>query len=124
MQNLSGLLLVAGAPASAKTTVTSSIFKQWCARNGEYGLTVEQPVEYYMSGMQSFDGKVSKISQIEYEMDAVEPVLRRILRIQARYLMIGEIRSAIEAYYALLAANQHYLEIGRASGRARVCQYV
>src|SRR3546814_6121926 len=80
MQNLSGLLLVAGAPASAKTTVTSSIFKQWCARNGEYGLTVEQPVEYYMSGMQSFDGKVSKISQIEYEMDAVEPVLRRILR--------------------------------------------
>src|SRR3546814_15518469 len=115
-----------------------------------------------MSGMQSFDGKVSKISQIEYEMDAVEPVLRRILRIQARYLMIGEIRSAIEAYYALLAANQHYLvistlhaddvisalgnflqlagnergeqwararlgraflEIGRASGRDRVCQY-
>src|SRR3546814_14801527 len=64
-----------------------------------------------MSGMQSFDGKVSKISQIEYEMDAVEPVLRRILRIQARYLMIGEIRSAIEAYYALLAANQPYLVI-------------
>src|SRR3546814_15336699 len=94
MQNLSGLLRVAGAPASAKTTVTSSIFKQWCARNGEYGLTVEQPVEYYMSGMQSFDGKVSKISQIDYAMDAVEPVLSRILRIQARYLMIGEIRSA------------------------------
>src|SRR3546814_8217805 len=71
MQNLSGLLLVAGAPASAKTTVTSSIFKQWCARNGEYGLTVEQPVEYYMSGMQSFDGKVSRSEEHTSELQSL-----------------------------------------------------
>ncbi|MFZ4761232.1 MAG: ATPase, T2SS/T4P/T4SS family [Alphaproteobacteria bacterium] len=102
-----GLILVAGAMGSGKTTTCSSLFCEYLSHYGNVGVTVEDPAELPLSGL------VGKgiCYQIEVDHDDWETPLKKVFRFAARYLFVGEIRTPAAATQALRAAARGLLVV-------------
>lgn len=96
-----GLFLVTGPTGSGKSTTLYSLLDEIRAR-GAHVLTVEDPVEYTMSGVE----QVQVMDRIGYTF---AEVLRRFLRHDPDVIMVGEIRDAETAAIACRAALTGHL---------------
>lgn len=84
----SGLLLVAGAFASGKTTTSAACLRQWVDKHGGVGVTIEDPPEKMLEGY--YEG--GQIYQIAVRDNAVADAIRASRRWAYRYLFLGEVR--------------------------------
>jgi general secretion pathway protein E len=94
--DISGMFLVAGPVGSGKTTTLYSLLAE-LHLNQRNIVTVEDPVEY----------QLEKINQIEVDVKrglTFEQGLRSILRLDADYILLGEIRDKESAVAAMEAA--------------------
>jgi len=135
--NAGGLILIAGAAGSGKSTTAASVVRSRLRRHGGYCLTIEDPVEYVLEG---FHGRGDCI-QIEAEStsDYQTQILRAKRGFPARTLglfYLGEIRDALTAQAAaqmavagclvistihsfnIISAIQNYLELMGAENSA------
>lgn len=96
-----GLFLVTGPTGSGKSTTLYSLIDEIRAR-GAHVLTVEDPVEYTMCGVE----QVQVSERIGYTFPEV---LRRFLRHDPDVIMVGEIRDAETAAIACRAALTGHL---------------
>lgn len=91
-----GMLLVAGPTGSGKTTTLYALLQQLQGRERSI-ITLEDPVEFELAG-------ISQI-QVNREQGLDFPAgIRALLRLDPDYLMIGEIRDRLSAETALDAA--------------------
>lgn len=91
----SGLLLVAGPTGSGKSTTQLALVKELATR-GLNVVTIEDPVEYKIQGVNQFEGNP-------------ETLLPQILRHDPDVIMVGEIRSPVTMSLALNAALTGHL---------------
>ena len=102
VDNISGLLLVAGPTGSGKTTTLYSLLHKLKLHERNV-VTIEDPVEYEIKGINHM-----QISAV-HGLDFVEG-MKAMLRMDPDYLMVGEIRDAASAKAALNAsASGHAL---------------
>lgn len=96
-----GLVLVCGSFGSGKTTTASSLFDHWVTTQKEIGVTLEDPPEVSLEKM----GPNGTIFQIDLTENSPEEAIRKLRRWNARYVFLGEIRTA-EAAQELLQISQ------------------
>ncbi len=107
----SGLILVAGATGSGKSTTLASLLKEYLNSDGGFALTIEDPIELPLDGVY-INPKTSELGlckQISVENDNWRDCLKSALRSSPRYIMLGEIRSPDVAAEALQAATSGHL---------------
>lgn len=96
-----GLVLVCGSFGSGKTTTASSLFDHWVTSQKEIGVTLEDPPEVDLAKM----GNNGTIFQIDMTENSPEEAIKKLRRWNARYVFLGEIRTA-EAAQELLQISQ------------------
>lgn len=105
LRRSSGLILCCGPTGSGKTTLISSLLKEFISREGGFAYTIEDPVE------QPLDGEYTLASGGLGVCKQTMPIggnwgggLQSALRSKPRYILLGEIRSP-EAASELLRAS-------------------
>lgn len=98
-----GLILVAGAMSSGKTSTCASWVKSNLDMHGGQGLVIQDPIETYLEGVHG-NGRAHSIV-VSQKTGSYEDVLRRSLRARAHLVFIGEIRDAITAHVVLHHSN-------------------
>lgn len=100
-----GLVLVAGATGSGKSTTIAALIYDILRRRRAHLLTIEDPIEYPL------DGAGSLISRREIGRDAPSfaDAVRAGLRQDPDIILIGELRDAESAALALTAAETGHL---------------
>ena len=107
--NREGLVLICGGTGQGKSTTAGAMLYDYLLRYGGLALTIEDPVEYPMEGRH---GKSGLCYQIEVkEEDDWGKHLKRALRWNPRYLLLGELRTPEAANQLLRAANSGHLVI-------------
>lgn len=89
----SGLLLVAGAFSSGKSTTSSACLREWVDAHGGVGVTIEDPPEKALEGY--YPG--GQIYQIDVRNNAFAEAIRASRRWAFRYLFLGEVRDQVSA---------------------------
>lgn len=89
----SGLLLVAGAFSSGKSTTSASCLREWVDVHGGVGVTIEDPPEKALAGYH----RGGQIYQIDVRNGAFGDAIRASRRWGFRYLFLGEIRDQTSA---------------------------
>jgi type IV pilus assembly protein PilB len=97
----SGLLLVVGPTGSGKSTTLYALLDE-IRRDGRHILSVEDPVEYHIDG-------VEQVQVNERKGLAFANILRHFLRHDPDVIMVGEIRDQATAELALRAALTGHL---------------
>lgn len=97
----SGLILVAGATGSGKTTTLYSLLKELDKERLNI-VTIEDPVEYLIDGISQTE--VSRSQRIDFSKG-----LRALLRQDPDVILIGEIRDELTASTAIRAAMTGHL---------------
>jgi twitching motility protein PilT len=100
-RNLSGLLLVCGAPKSGKTTTACAIVKERLRRHGGVAVTAEEPVELALEGSHG-PGICFQTAVPDGRLGIAES-LRRLARSGAQTLLVGDIRDDETAAEVLAA---------------------
>ncbi|MEW5424991.1 ATPase, T2SS/T4P/T4SS family [Amorphus sp. 3PC139-8] len=85
-----GLLLVAGAYGSGKSTTCGVSLVDWVQTEGEMAVTIEDPPELPLEGEYESGGL---IVQVEVQEDDFASAVRASRRWAPRYVMLGEVRS-------------------------------
>ena len=102
MDNISGMLLVAGPTGSGKTTTLYAMLHKLKLHERNV-ITIEDPVEYEIKGINHM--QVNSVHGLGF-VDG----MRAMLRLDPDYLMVGEIRDATSAQAAVNAsASGHAL---------------
>ncbi len=96
LDDISGLLLVAGPTGSGKTTTLYALLHR-LKRHERNVLTIEDPVEYEIEGINHIQ------VDARHNFGFAEGV-KAMLRLDPDYLMLGEIRDAASAHAAIAAA--------------------
>ncbi|MDE4914318.1 ATPase, T2SS/T4P/T4SS family [Methylobacterium sp. 092160098-2] len=103
-----GLILLAGATGSGKTTTASSLLQAFVTFSGGVGVTVEDPPELGLEGKMGANGRCY---QITVEDGVFGPYIKDALRWSPNYLLIGEVRDSQAAYEAIRLAVSGHLVI-------------
>jgi len=96
LDNVSGMLLVAGPTGSGKTTTLYTLLHK-LKRHERNVVTIEDPVEYEIDGINHIQ------VDAHHGLGFVEG-MKAMLRLDPDYLMLGEIRDAASAHAAITAA--------------------
>ena len=106
----SGLILLAGATGSGKSTTVSALLKEYLERKGGYAFTIEDPIEMPLDGVYvTKDGELGLCKQTTPPDGSWEEGIKSALRSKPRYIYLGEIRSPDVASEALRAATSGHL---------------
>ncbi|MDC9654335.1 ATPase, T2SS/T4P/T4SS family [Xanthomonas perforans] len=102
-ESAKGLVLVAGAMSSGKTSTCASWVVANLERHGGQALVLQDPVETYLEGLHGTGRAHSLV--VSRKTGSYEDVLRRSLRARAPLMFIGEIRDSLTAQVALHHSN-------------------
>lgn len=106
----SGLILVAGATGSGKSTTLGALLKDYLMTEGGYAFTIEDPIELPLDGVyKNPNGELGLCKQTTPQNGNWKDSLKSALRSCPRYIMLGEIRSPDVASEALQAATSGHL---------------
>lgn len=106
----SGLILLAGATGSGKSTTIAALMKEYLSLKGGYAFTIEDPVELPLDGVYvTPNGELGLCKQTEPPDGLWEEGIKSALRSKPRYIYLGEIRSPDIASEALRAATSGHL---------------
>lgn len=102
-----GLLLVAGATGSGKSTTLAAMLEQINTRHRRHIVTLEDPIEFV------FKDKLSVVEQREIGIDTLSfsAGLKHVMRQDPDIIMIGEMRDAESFSAAMRAVNTGHLVI-------------
>jgi twitching motility protein PilT len=104
-----GLILICGATGQGKTTTGCSMLGEFMMAHGGVGYTIEDPVEYDLSGRH---GETGFCYQVEVRRDAEwAESLVNALRCHPRYIFIGEVCTPDIANQLLRAATSGHVVI-------------
>ncbi|EFF4663922.1 type II/IV secretion system family protein, partial [Escherichia coli] len=111
-----GLILVAGATGSGKSTTIYSLLTNYLSVYGDVVLSVEDPPELPVQGGYFDRG-------IWYQVDAnavggYEKAMISAMRYNPRYIFLGEIRSSLSAREAIRAAVNGHLVVTTIHGNS------
>ena len=100
-----GLIIIAGATGTGKSTTVASMIDHRNVRRSGHILTIEDPIEFI------HDHKKSIVNQREVGLDtkSFKEALRRAMREAPDVIMIGEIRDAETMHQALSYADTGHL---------------
>lgn len=105
-----GLILCAGPTGSGKTTFVSSLLKEFISREGGFAYTIEDPVEHPLDGIYELkNGSLGVCKQTMPVNGDWGASLQSALRSRPKYILLGEIRSAVAASEALRASISGHL---------------
>ena len=106
----SGLILLAGATGSGKSTTIASLLKEYLTIKGGYAFTIEDPVELPLDGVyMTPQQELGLCKQTTPPEGSWEEGIKSALRSKPRYIYLGEIRSPDIASEALRAATSGHL---------------
>lgn len=110
LSGASGLILVAGATGSGKSTTLASLLKEYLTREGGFAFTIENPIEMPLDGIyKSAAGDFGLCKQTNAPKGMWAEGLKSALRSAPRYILLGEIRTPEVACMALQAAMSGHL---------------
>lgn len=106
----SGLILLAGATGSGKSTTISSLIKRYLETEGGYAFTIEDPIEMPLDGVyKTKNGDLGLCKQTIPPKGIWEDGIKSALRSKPRYIYLGEIRSPEAAVEVLRAATSGHM---------------
>ena len=109
-----GLILICGATGMGKTTTGCSLLVDYMENFGGVGYTIEDPVEYDISGRH---GDAGFCYQVEVRRDKEwEDALLSSLRCHPSYIFIGEVATPDIANQLLRAASSGHMVIATLHG--------
>lgn len=103
-----GLILLSGETGQGKTTTACSLLVEYMTLFNELAVTVEDPPELRLQGRH---GDAGYCWQLQVEKGDFATAIKRTMRYNPRYILLGEIRSPDEASEALRAAINGHLVI-------------
>ncbi len=107
-----GLIILAGATGSGKSTTVSALLKEFLQQKGGYAYTIEDPIEMPLDGIYKTPiGELGLCKQTTPPDGIWEEGIKSALRSKPRYVYLGEIRSPDIASEALRAATSGHLVI-------------
>ena len=110
LSGASGLILVAGATGSGKSTTLASLLKEYLTREGGFAFTIENPIEMPLDGIyKGAAGDFGLCKQTNAPKGMWAEGLKSALRSAPRYILLGEIRTPEVACMALQAAMSGHL---------------
>jgi len=109
-----GLILVCGSTGQGKTTTSCSLLLDYLENQGGVGYTIEDPVEYNISGRHGDSGFCYQV-EVRHDKEWEEALLSS-LRAHPRYLFIGEICTPDIANQLLRAATSGHMVIATMHG--------
>lgn len=110
LANKSGLILLAGATGTGKSTTIAALIKKYLETEGGYAFTIEDPIEMPLDGVyQTKNGDLGLCKQTIPPNGIWEDGLKSALRSKPRYIYLGEIRSPEAAVELLRAATSGHL---------------
>lgn len=98
-----GVILICGHPGARKSTTASALFLEWLRKYGMVGWTIECPQDFVMGGHVPPAGWCHQ-AQVDDE-NMVARHLVDTLRLQPRFLLLGEVRREDEIRNMLLASS-------------------
>ena len=108
--NKSGLILLAGATGTGKSTTIAALIKRYLETEGGYAFTIEDPIEMPLDGVyQTKNGDLGLCKQTVPPKGIWEEGIKSALRSKPRYIYLGEIRSPEAAVELLRAATSGHL---------------
>lgn len=112
--NRDGLILVCGSTGQGKTTTCCSLLVEYLETHGGVGYTIEDPVEYDISGRH---GEAGYCYQVEVQREREwEDALLSSLRCHPSYIFIGEVCTPDIANQLLRAASSGHMVIATLHG--------
>ena len=106
----SGLILLAGATGSGKSTTIAALLKEYLSQKGGYAFTIEDPVELPLDGVYlTPKNEIGLCKQTTPPDGSWAEGIKSALRSKPRYIYLGEIRSPDIASEALRAATSGHL---------------
>ncbi|MBR5599352.1 MAG: Flp pilus assembly complex ATPase component TadA [Alphaproteobacteria bacterium] len=110
LANKSGLILIAGATGTGKSTTIASLIKKYLQTEGGYAFTIEDPIEMPLDGVyKTVYGDLGLCKQTTPPNGKWEEGIKSALRSKPRYIYLGEIRSPEAAEELLRAATSGHL---------------
>lgn len=104
-----GLILVCGATGQGKTTTCNALLVDYLERYGGVGFTIEDPVEYNISGRHGDSGFCYQV-EVHRDHEWAEALMNS-LRCHPRYIFLGEVCTPDVANQLLRAATSGHLVI-------------
>ena len=106
----SGLILLAGATGTGKSTTISALIKKYLEMEGGYAFTIEDPIEMPLDGVyKTQNGDLGLCKQTTPPNGNWDEGIKSALRSKPRYIYLGEIRSPEAAIELLRAATSGHL---------------
>ena len=105
-----GLILLAGATGSGKSTTCAALIQEYLRRKGGYCFTIEDPIELPLDGIYTTpNNELGLCKQTTPPNGSWAEGIKSALRSKPKYIYLGEIRSPDVASEALRAATSGHL---------------
>ncbi len=105
-----GLILLAGATGSGKSTTCAALIQEYLRRKGGYCFTIEDPIELPLDGVYTTpNNELGLCKQTTPPNGSWAEGIKSALRSKPKYIYLGEIRSPDVASEALRAATSGHL---------------
>ncbi|WP_246881025.1 ATPase, T2SS/T4P/T4SS family [Chromobacterium violaceum] len=111
-----GLVLIAGATGSGKSTTMYSLLNQLVAEHGDIAVAVEDPPEIPAQGIYGERGQGLWYQVDAHAVGGFEAAMVAAMRYNPRYIMLGEIREPKVANEAIRAAVNGHLVLATIHG--------